>query len=206
MRAERFDCDSAKKWGAPGAAGAPQELCDAHVKNYSTDSEPVKVQSFEPHLLFRDYETKSAADLKSVGARKYAQHPSTDVWCCAYALDDGPVQIWKSGDPVPPEFVEAAKNSNWQVVAFNDAFERAMETHILGPRYGWPTIPIERHRCLQASASALALPASLAGVAGALGLAEEKDEAGKRLMREMARPRRPKPRRGPERPTLARRC
>ena len=100
-------------------------------------------------LLFRDYETKSAADLKSVGARKYAQHPSTDVWCCAYALDDGPVQIWKPGDPVPPEFVEAAKNSNWQVVAFNAAFERAMETHILGPRYGWPTIPIERHRCLQ---------------------------------------------------------
>ena len=144
-----------------------------------------------PHLLFRDYETKSAADLKSVGARKYAQHPSTDVWCCAYAIDDGPLQIWKSGDPVPPEFVEAAKNSNWQVVAFNDAFERAIETHILGPRYGWPTIPIERHRCLQASALALALPASLAGVAGALGLAEEKDEAGKRLMREMARPRRP---------------
>ena len=179
---------------SPSAKGptSAEPVADDSAGKAEPEPDRVVLGDAEPHLLFRDYETKSAADLKSVGARKYAQHPSTDVWCCAYALDDGPVQIWKPGDPVPPEFVEAAKNSNWQVVAFNDAFERAMETHILGPRYGWPTIPIERHRCLQASALALALPASLGGVASALSLAEEKDDAGERLMREMARPRRPR--------------
>ena len=79
------------------------------------------------HLLFRITKRGSAANLKAVGARKYAQHPSTDVWCCAYAVDDGPVTIWKPGDPVPFEFVEAARNPGWHVVAFNDAFERAVE-------------------------------------------------------------------------------
>jgi DNA polymerase len=63
-------------------------------------------------ILFRDYETRSTLDLKRVGAWKYATHSTTDVWCCAYAVDDGPVQLWVPGNPVPPEFVDAAENSN----------------------------------------------------------------------------------------------
>ena len=46
------------------------------------------------------------------------------------------------------------------------------------PRYGWPEIPIERHRCLQAAALALALPASLSGVADALHLSSGKIKPG----------------------------
>ena len=30
--------------------------------------------------LHRDYETRSAADLKVTGVHKYAEDPSTDVW------------------------------------------------------------------------------------------------------------------------------
>ena len=55
--------------------------------------------------------------------------------------------------------------------------------------YGWPAIPIERHRCTQAAASALALPASLSKVAVALELEQQKDDAGRRLMLQMAKPR-----------------
>ena len=54
------------------------------------------------------------------------------------------------GDPVPPEFIEAAANPSWIVVAHNDAFETAIEQHVLAPRYGWPLIPLERHRCTMA--------------------------------------------------------
>jgi DNA polymerase len=63
-------------------------------------------------VLFRDFETRSALNLKRVGSHKYAAHPSTDVWCCAYAVDDGPVSIWVPGDPVPPEFVEAPSSND----------------------------------------------------------------------------------------------
>ena len=112
-------------------------------------------------ILLRDYETRSQLLLKAVGSWKYSTHASTDVWCCAYAVDDGPIQLWIPGDPVPPAFIEAANNPDWLVAAFNDSFERLIERHIMVPRYGWPEIPIERHRCLQAAALALALPASL---------------------------------------------
>src|SRR5262245_65721542 len=112
-------------------------------------------------VLYRDYETRSALILLEVGAYAYAAHASTDVWCCAFALDDGPVKLWVPGNPVPPEFLEAAQNPEYLVSAFNDGFERSIELNIMGPRYGWPIIPLERHRCSQAVTLAHALPAAL---------------------------------------------
>src|SRR5262244_540375 len=142
--------------------------------------------------LYRDYETRSVLELPEVGAHVYASHASTDVWCCAYAVDDGEVQLWTPDTPVPDAFVEAAHNPDYVGSAFNDSFERAIEQHIMGPRYGWPLIPIERHRCTQAAAMALALPMGLAGVGAALGLEHQKDDAGRRLMLQMSRPRKPR--------------
>jgi DNA polymerase len=142
-------------------------------------------------ILFRDYETRSTIDLRRVGAYKYAAHASTDVWCCAYVVDDGPINLWTPGMDIPAEFIEAARNPDWLVSAFNDAFERRIEQHIMAPRYGWPLIPIERHRCSQASALAHSLPAKLERVADALQLGAQKDAVGQRLMRQMSLPRRP---------------
>jgi DNA polymerase len=143
-------------------------------------------------ILYRDYEARSTVELGDVGAHIYAAHASTDVWCCAYAVDGGEVQLWTPSMPVPPEFIEAARNPDWVVSAFNDQFERLIEQHIMGPRYGWPLVPIERHRCTQAAAMALALPMSLSALVNALGLEHKKDEAGHRLMLQMSRPRKPR--------------
>ena len=148
--------------------------------------------------LFRDYETRSTLNLSEVGAWKYASHPTTDVWCCAYAVDEGPIRLWVPGDPVPAEFSEAAQNPDWRVLAFNDQFERLIEQHIMAQRYGWPTVPIERHRCIQAAALALALPATLENVARALKLEQQKDESGRRTMLQMAMPRSPRQDEDPE--------
>lgn len=79
------------------------------------------------HVLYRDYETRSRVILKTVGAHCYAADVSTAVLCCAYAVDDDPVQLWRLGDPVPIEFIEAAENPSWIVAAHNDAFETAIE-------------------------------------------------------------------------------
>jgi DNA polymerase len=143
-------------------------------------------------ILFRDYETRSTQDLKRIGAWKYARHPATDIWCCGYAVDDGEIKLWTPGEPMPEEFTEAAANPDWIVSAFNDAFERRIEQHIMAPRYGWPLVPLARHRCSQAAALALALPASLENVADALELPQQKDQDGHRLMLQMARPRAPR--------------
>jgi len=143
------------------------------------------------HVLHRDYETRSRVVLKVVGAHRYAADPSTEVLCCAYAVDDDPVQLWRPGDPVPAEFIDAAKNPNWIVVAHNDAFETAIETEIMSRRHGWPMVPMERHRCTQAMCLALGLPAPLSAAADALELANRKDVAGERLMHQTSKPRRP---------------
>jgi Toprim domain-containing protein/CHC2-type zinc finger protein len=141
-------------------------------------------------ILHRDYETRGTINLKKSGAWRYASHPSTDVWCCAYAVDDGPVQLWLPGDLVPPAWLEAASNPDWIVCAHNDSFERRIEQHIMGPRYGFPIIPLQRHRCTMAQALAVALPAKLENVAAALQLKNQKSDST--VMMQMAKPRRPR--------------
>jgi DNA polymerase bacteriophage-type len=144
-------------------------------------------------ILHRDFETRSTLNLPDVGAWRYAGDASTDAWCIGYAVDDDPVQTWLPGQPIPEEFQIAATDAAWLVVAHNDAFESAIEERLLGPRYDWPLVPIERHRCTQAMALAAALPAKLKTVAAALHLPIGKDTEGAKVMREMAQPRKPRP-------------
>jgi DNA polymerase len=142
------------------------------------------------HMLHRDFETRSQAVLKTVGAHRYAVDASTEVLCCAFAVDDEPALLWTPGDPIPAEVIEAANNPAWLVVAHNDAFETAIEHHVLAPRYGWPLVPLDRHRCTMAAALAAGLPARLGALADTLELANRKDAAGERLMHQTSKPRR----------------
>jgi DNA polymerase len=141
--------------------------------------------------LYRDYETRSVLDLSKCGAAVYAAHPLTDVWCCAYAVDAGPVQLWVPGNPAPPEFIEAECNPDWDASAFNDNFERQIERCIMHPRYGFPIIPTERHKCTQAQTLAAAYPGDLDMAAKALGLEHQKGDTA--LMKEVSKPRLPRP-------------
>src|SRR6187200_1071443 len=95
------------------------------------------------HTLHRDYETRSNANLPKVGVDKYAADPSTEVLCAAYAVDGGPVQVWLPGrEPIPAVFFEAERDPSWEVSAHNDAFETAIERHILAPRFDFPLVPL----------------------------------------------------------------
>ena len=95
--------------------------------------------------FFRDYETHSSLDLIEGGPWKYASGADTDVWCCVFAVDDEPIKLWVPGDPVPAEFIEAARNPDWLVSAFNDGFERQIEFILwdrvmVGPSSPWSGI------------------------------------------------------------------
>jgi len=150
---------------------------------------PLRTVATDRHVLHRDYEARSRLVLKSVGTHRFAADASTEIFCCAYAVDDGPVQLWTPGDPVPPEFIEAAASPNWIVAAHGDHFESAIEHHIIAPRFDWPEIPLERHRCTMAMAAAVGLPARLSAAADVLELSNRKDAAGERLMHQMSKPR-----------------
>ena len=140
-----------------------------------------------PHVLIWDIETYSKLDLKKVGAWRYSTHNSTGVWCVYYCAGDDEIKGWRPGEPVPAKILEAAGDPAWVFAAFNAAFERSILQHILVPRHDWPLVPLECHRCLQASASMHALPADLKGVGEALKLDVQKDAAGRRLMLKLAK-------------------
>jgi DNA polymerase family A/Toprim domain/CHC2 zinc finger len=151
-------------------------------------------------LLFFDVETRSAAALTTVGEWRYARDPTIEVLCLAYAIDAAPVQLWIPGQPVPPEFYDAANDPSWRVVAHNFQFERAILTHVLGPRFGFPQIPLAQQICSVSLALASALPGALDSAARAAGLDYQKDREGYRVMLQMAKPR--KPRKGEDRKVL----
>src|SRR6516162_6923153 len=144
-----------------------------------------------------DCETRSALDLSQFGAHNYARDPSTDLWFVSYCIvTDGvprPILTWRPSDPPPTEIIDLHADPEAVIAAFPDAFERQIELNILGPRYGWPVFPIERRRCLQASALSFGLPASLDKVAEALNLPIRKTKQGKAAMKKLAKPRKLRP-------------
>jgi DNA polymerase bacteriophage-type len=144
------------------------------------------------HVLHRDYESRGVLRLEDVGAWRYAADPRTEILCCAYAVDDEPVKLWRPGDPVPPEFFEAARYADWEVAAHNAQFEIALEHFILTRRHGFPKFPLSNQRCTMAMALACSLPPKLELAAQVLELLHQKDKAGQRLMLMLAKPRRPR--------------
>jgi DNA polymerase len=150
------------------------------------------------HVLHRDYETRGVIKLEHVGSWKYAADPRTEILCCAYAANDDPVKLWTPNDPVPPEFIEAARGPEWLVAAHNAQFEIALEHFILTRKFGFPKFPLSRQRCTMAMALAFSLPPKLELVAAALELIFQKDKAGQRLMLQLAKPRRPRKDEDPE--------
>src|SRR6266566_2470643 len=148
-------------------------------------------------VLFYDVETKSERDLKRVGAYRYAGDPSTKMLCIGHAIDDEPVQIWLPGDPPPKKVMTHIKRGGL-CVAFNAAFERQIHTQILGPHHGWLVPKLEQYRCMMAASLALALPGSLEKVLEVMDLGVAKDKVGKRVMRQMSRPRKARKGEDPE--------
>ena len=131
------------------------------------------------HVLHRDFEGFGPLDLRVVGVHRWAADPHSGIYCAAYAVNDGPVQLWVPPNPPPPEWFEAANNTDWDVAAHNDPYKSIVERDILHPRFGFPLIPLERHICTQAVALALGLPAKLSRLADALELANRKDAPAK---------------------------
>lgn len=142
-------------------------------------------------ILHLDDETRSAAELKKVGLSNYAVHPTTGLWCSAFAFDDDPVDLWTAEGNTDDAAVRAAKEhirKGGLVYAHNAAFELKIGRHV-APRYGWPELKLEQMRCTMAMAYVMALPGSLEHCAAALGIDQQKDMRGSRVMMQLARPR-----------------
>jgi DNA polymerase bacteriophage-type len=146
------------------------------------------------HKVYLDFETRSCADLKSVGAALYAEHPTTDILCVGI---QHPIFGETAVSLQPEEFYEEGRNAylnNWAAnpaiifTAHNSIFEQHIWHNIMHKRYGYPDISVERWRCTMAKSYASGLPGSLKEVAKVLNLSMQKDMDGRDNMLSLSKP------------------
>lgn len=143
-----------------------------------------------PEYLNVDFESRSTVDLRRTGVYPYAEDPDTEIICMAYCFGEGPVQVWCAGDSFPDEINQWVYEGN-PLRAFNAQFERIMWRDCLTQQVRHLHVPeLEQWVCTAAEAMAMALPRSLGWCAEVLGLEEQKDDMGRRLVLQMAKPRR----------------
>jgi DNA polymerase len=135
--------------------------------------------------LFIDTETFSPVPIKA-GVHRYAE--KVEVMLFAWALDDGPVQVWDVTRDVSPaaELWDALFDDATEVWAHNSHFDRTVLRHAL--RDLCP--PLHRWRDTMVQAYAHSLPGSLDMLCQVLGVAQDKakDKEGKALVRMFCMP------------------
>lgn len=140
-----------------------------------------------------DFETGSHADLKKVGAAKYAEDPTTRVLCMAYRLPGGKTKSWREGEPFPQDIIEFVRSDNGFVSGWNVLFEWWIWNVVLRRQLKSQPIPkLKLVRLIDTMAVAAynGLPLSLDKASEALPhLNIRKDMAGHALMLRMSRPR-----------------
>lgn len=138
-----------------------------------------------------DLETRSAIDLRKAGAWRYFEDATSDVLCAAFCFEDEPPQVWQTGQPCPAR-LRAHIEAGGMLAAWNATFEHWAFVNVLGPRQGWPVPRPDQWIDTMAQAAAQSIPQALAGAAQALGLEQQKDKDGARLIRKFSIPRKAK--------------
>jgi len=136
-----------------------------------------------------DFETYSLVDLPKCGSDVYAEGPSTEVLCMAYAIGEGEVKLWIDGDPLPHDLFKHIRNGITVVGHNIGGFEMLVWNNIMAPKYGWPTLDIEQCEDTMAMAYAMGLPGSLDRASAATGMSHQKDMKGSRVMLQLCKPR-----------------
>lgn len=148
-----------------------------------------------------DYETRSEADLKRIGPYLYALHPSTEVLCVSWALGDEEPKIWWPDHPkfstgTLEELVGHLLDEEVIICAHNAGFERCITRFVLSRYVGLQSksnklrdLEANRFQCSAAQAAAVAIPRSLEGASLVMGLSEQKDMDGNRLVKKYMKPR-----------------
>jgi len=102
---------------------------------------------------------KGKSGIASVGAARYAEHPSAEVICLAYDIGQGP-RLWIPG-LAPPQDLFDYIESGGLIEAHNSAFEYYFWLNVCHKRMGWPMLPLRQLRCSAAKCRAWSLPGAL---------------------------------------------
>lgn len=135
-----------------------------------------------------DIETYSSVDLVKAGVYAYTSAPDFEILLFAYAYDENEITLVDiaSGEKMPEQILRDISDERIIKTAFNANFERVcLSRHLrksLSP-VSW--------QCTAVQAAMLGLPRSLEGVAGVLGLTQQKMQEGKELIKYFSIPCKP---------------
>lgn len=142
------------------------------------------------HTLGIDIETYSSIDLTKCGVYRYTESPDFTILLFGYSIDGGPAIVVDMADPMGeglPFDVELALTDPMTLkTAHNASFERTC----IAKYFGIECRP-EQWECTLIKAAMLGLPLALESVAKVLHLEEQKNNAGKALIRFFCIPRKP---------------
>lgn len=133
-----------------------------------------------------DFETRSYADLKKVGAWAYSEHETTEVICLCYQIGDDPIREWWPGHPdgdKMPEDLYTAVMTGHEVEAHNCPFELSIWQNVMVARFKWAPILLHQWRDTMAVARYYALPAALDRLCSVLGFGGKDPEGGRLIQR-----------------------
>ena len=152
-----------------------------------------------------DFETYCELNLRSKpspGVWAYAEHPSCEILCMGYKINDTLTRIWTPPDPFPPEILFAI-DEGLTFEAHNVQFERAVWKNLLlnkerarfyGTPYPLTNSPMKmpkRWRDTMAVCGYRSLPLALDEVGAVLNLEVQKSREGGALIRALCQPRKP---------------
>lgn len=133
-------------------------------------------------VLWLDIETYSPVDLAKCGVYKYTEHPDWRILMCSWALNDGEVHRAEGHEAILA--IPGLFDRKVLKIAHNASFERVNLSRLKSRK---KFLPPEQFFDTAALARAWGLPASLKDFALTMG-AEEKDEAGTRLINLFSKP------------------
>lgn len=141
--------------------------------------------------LFLDTETFSGVDLKKAGAYAYAEHPSTEIMICTYAIDEGRVQTWDATESptMPRELRKALRRVSRKKAKIVMANGLLFDRLVIREKWGID-LPVSQIEDTMIMAFRHALPGSLDMQCQVLGVDAEhaKDKAGKALIKRFCKP------------------
>ena len=143
-----------------------------------------------------DFETRSACNLLTDGAYRYAMDPTTEVICCSWMMPDGSVRSWwperiahaidEKSQYLPYAWPRRYPDRKYQ--AWNSQFDRLIWQYVAENDYGFPQTEIHDWICTAALSRGNGLPGALADAARALNLDAQKDQRGKELIQLLSIP------------------
>lgn len=141
--------------------------------------------------LFLDTETFSGVDPKKVGAYAYAEHPTTEIMICTYAIDEGRVQTWDCTESptMPRELRKALRHVSRKKAKIVMANGLLFDRLVIREKWGID-LPVSQIEDTMIMAFRHALPGSLDMQCQVLGVDAEhaKDKAGKALIKRFCKP------------------